>query len=260
MRFLLRAMPRALTASVAVTVATTAAATALPVLVAAGASSAGTSQTVVRTQSVPRPPAPAAEQAARRGYTSIRFLDFDHTRGWGQYAYIRGQVVGSKGDQRGALKRVHVRIYRKLDSQAKFHYLASRWTGTRPYPRFQLRTRALGNAVYKAVFAGNPNFQRSAGITRVLVHRSMTARLEDGSGSFHGFVKPKWNNRVVYLEKRSCATCSYQRVRAARSGDYGYFRFVVPAPRTGRWWWRASTPASGRFIWSYSAVFTTQLS
>ena len=79
-------------------------------------------------------------------------------------------------------------------------------------------------------------------------------------GSFHGFVRPKWNRRVVYLEKRSCAACNYHRVRSTKSGPHGYFRFVVPAPRSGRWWWRASTPATGRFIWSYSAVFTTQLS
>ena len=82
----------------------------------------------------------------------------------------------------------------------------------------------------------------------------MNAKLEDGSGSFHGFVRPKWNRRVVYLEKRSCAACNYHRVRSTKSGPHGYFRFVVPAPRSGRWWWRASTPATGRFIWSYSAV------
>ena len=97
------------------------------------------------------------------------------------------------------------------------------------------------------------------GPSRVLVYRQMNAKLEDGSGSFHGFVRPKWNRRVVYLEKRSCAACNYHRVRSTKSGPHGYFRFVVPAPRSGRWWWRASTPATGRFIWSYSAVFTTQL-
>lgn len=155
---------------------------------------------------------------------------------------------------------MHVKIYRKLDSQQRFHLLGSRSTGNRPYPRFTFKTRALGNAVYKAVFRGNSNFQRSGGTSRVLVYRQMNAKLEDGSGSFHGFVRPKWNRRVVYLEKRSCAACNYHRVRSTKSGPHGYFRFVVPAPRSGRWWWRASTPATGRFIWSYSAVFTTQLS
>ena len=203
--------------------------------------------------------AAALQAAARRGSTSIRFLDFDHTRPWGRFAYIRGQVIGTKHGQRGALKRVHVRVYRKLDSQSRFHLLGTRGTGTATYPRFTFKTNALGNAVYKVVFPGNRNYQRSGGTTRLLVHRQMRAKLEDRSGSFHGFARPKWNHRVVYLEKRSCASCSYHRVRKTKSGSHGYFRFVVPAPSHGRWWWRASTPATGRFIWSYSAVFTTQL-
>jgi hypothetical protein len=33
----------------------------------------------------------------------------------------------------------------------------------------------------------------------------------------------------------------------------------VPAPRAGRWWWRASAPATTQFTWSYTGVFTTQL-
>ncbi len=256
MRVPCRAVPRALTVAV-----TSAALLAFPALEAVGAPAAPAQTGVVpgaREGTAARATTlPGA--AARRGSTSIRFLDFDHTRPWSRYAYIQGQVVGSKNGQRGALKRVHVKVYRKLDSQSRFHLLGTRSTGARTFPRFTFKTRALGNAVYKVVFRGNRNFQRSAGTSRVLVHRLMNARLEDGSGSFHGFVRPKWNRRVVILEKRSCAACSYHRVHTTKSGPHGYFRFVVPAPRSGRWWWRAATPATGRFIWSYSAVFTTRL-
>ena len=205
-------------------------------------------------------PTSAVSAAAGRANTSIRFLDFDHTRGWLQFAYIRGQVTATKGGTHGALKGAHVRVYRKLDSQKTFHYLATRSTGTRPYPRFEFRTRALGNAVYKVVFRGNSSYQRTADATRVLVHRSMRADLEDGTGRFHGVVRPKYIHRTVYLEKRSCASCPWRKMRHSRTGDHGLFAFNVPAPRSGRWWWRASTPASGRFIWSYTGVFTTQLS
>jgi hypothetical protein len=257
MRVPSHALPRALTA-----VVTSTALLAFPALEAVGASSLARTPTGVvagARLTTATHIVDASAAAARRGSTSIRFLDFDHTRPWGLYAYIRGQVIGTKAGQRGALKRVHVKIFRKLDSQQRFHLLGSRWTGRGPYPRFTFKTFALGNAVYKAVFSGNRNFQRSGGTSRVLVYRQMNAKLEDGSGSFHGFVRPKWNRRVVYLEKRSCAACSYHRVRSTKSGPYGYFRFVVPAPGSGRWWWRASTPPTSRFIWSYSAVFTTQL-
>jgi hypothetical protein len=210
--------------------------------------------------SAPQAPRSAAAAAAGRANTSIRFLDFDHTRGWRQFAYIRGQVTATKGGTRGALKSAHVKIYRKLDSQRTFHFLATRSTGTRPYPRFELRTRALGNAVYKVVYGGNSSYQRTGSSTRVLVHRSMRASLEDGTGRFHGVARPKYSHRVVYLEKRSCARCPWRKVRHTRSGAHGLFAFNVPAPRSGRWWWRASTPASGRFIWSYTGVYTTRLS
>lgn len=216
---------------------------------------------VAAGQSGPRTSTSAALQsAAARTNTSIRFLDFDHTRGWSQFAYVRGQVTATNGGTHGALKSARVKLYRKLDSQATFHYLATRSTGTRPYPHFTFRTRAIGNSVYKVVYAGNSDYQRTAGSTRILVHRSMRADLEDQSGRFHGAARPKYVHRAVYLERRPCASCPWRKVRSTRTGPYGAFRFFVSAPRTGRYWWRASTPATGRFIWSYTDVFTTQLS
>ena len=152
-----------------------------------------------------------------------------------------------------------MKVYRKFDSQRRFHVLGTAGTGTRAFPRFVFKTRAFGNATYKVAFKGNTNYRPSGSSSRVLVHRSMRSKLEDLSGHFHGFVKPKWNRKVVYLEKRSCANCSYRKVRTAKTGRHGYFHFDVPAPQRGRWWWRASTPATSRFIWSYSSIYTTQL-
>ncbi len=242
-----RALPRAVIVAV----------TGAALLVVPGLDPVAVGQDVTRQSAGSAGP---VQSAAQRATTSIRFLDFDHTRGWRQYAYVRGQVTASRGGSRGALKSVRVKLYRKLDSQQTFHYLATRSTGTRPYPRFQFRTRAIGNAVYKVVFGGNASYQRSAGTSRVLVHRAMRADLENRTGRFHGSVRPKWNHRAVFLEKRGCASCSWRRVRSTRTGAHGLYNFTVTAPRSGRWWWRASTPATGRFIWSYSGVFTTQLS
>ncbi len=249
-------LPRVLS-SRALPCAMTAAATCAALLAVPGLEAVASGQTTAELRS----PSTAAVQpaAAQRRATTIRFLDFDHTRGWLQTAHVVGQVTAYKGGHRGALKRVHVKLYRKLDGQTRFHYLSTKSTGTRPYPRFRFATRSRGNAVYKVVFAGNSSYQRSGSTTRVLVHRSMRAGLEDGSGRFHGTVRPNWNHRVVRLEKRRCASCSWHKVRSTRSNDRGRYRFTVPAPRSGRWWWRASTPATGPFIWSYTGVFTTQL-
>src|SRR5262245_4840584 len=204
--------------------------------------------------------ASAATQAARRANTSIRFLDFDHTRGWLNPTHIVGQVTAVRAGQRGAVKGVHVRLYRKLDGTSRFHLLSVKSTGTQAFPRFRFATRSIGNATYKVVFGGNASYQRSVGLTRVLVHRAMPAQLEDRSGSFHGVVKPSWHHKRVYLEKRSCASCGWHKVRHARTGAHGHFQFTVSAPRSGRWWWRASVPASTRFIRSFTGIFATRLS
>ena len=71
------------------------------------------------------------------------------------------------------------------------------------------------------VFRGNTEYRLSRATSRVLVHRSMRSNLEDGSGSFHGFVKPKWNRRAVDLEKRACPSCPYRKVKTMRSGRHG---------------------------------------
>ena len=253
MRVLTRAFPRALTIALAST------ALLVPGLDSASAASVpSTMGQGTPTLSAGSSSGPATAAASRRT-TSIRFLDFDHTRPWKLYAYVQGQVIASKHGQRGALKSVRVRLYRKLATQSRFHYLDRASTGSRPFPRFTFKTRAVGNADYRVVFRGNTGYRPSRATSRVLVQRSMRSNLEDGSGSFHGFVKPKWNRRAVYLEKRACPSCPYRKVKTMRSGRHGYFRFVVPAPRSGRWWWRASTPATSRFIWSYTSIYTTQL-
>lgn len=199
------------------------------------------------------------QAASGPGSTSIRFLDFDHTRGWLSTTRIVGQVAASRAGRRGTLRQVHVRLYRKLDGIQGWHYLTTTRTGATAYPRFVFRAVSRGNAMYKVVFAGNADYQAARGTTRVLVHRAVPARLKSGSGNFHGRVRPHWSHRTVHLDRRRCGSCSWRKVRSARTGEHGHFRFTVPAPRTGRWWWRVSVPATTSFIWSYSGVFTTRL-
>ena len=91
------------------------------------------------------------------------------------------------------------------------------------------------------------------------VHRIFNPHLEDGSGRFHGRVQPRYHHKRVTLWKRSCASCGWHRVRHDRTSRRGHWRFEVGAPASGRFWWRASTPASARYTRSFSVVFTTQL-
>lgn len=203
---------------------------------------------------------PVASQLAGRRDTSIRYLDFDHTRTYGSRSVVRGQVAAWVRGEHRALQGVHVRLYRKVSGTHSWNFLASRRTSETSRPQFRFGVTSIANSTYKVVFGGNRAYRGARNTTVVLVHRALSPRMEDRTGAFHGRVTPRYPHRFVHLEKRACATCSWQRVRSNRTGDYGVWRFVVNAPASGRWWWRASTPASQRFIWSYSGVYTTEVS
>lgn len=195
--------------------------------------------------------------AAARRRTFVRFLSFDHTRPWSSAVKIKGQVGAWQDGRRGALRGVRVTVYRQLDGRSTWVRLKSGYTRG-DYPKFRFRLRAKANADYRVVFAGNRRFQPSRSSTHVAVHRVFGAKLRDGTGRFHGRVQPKYGNKVISLDKRSCASCGWHTVRKKRTGDRGYWGFRVRAPRSGRWWWRVSVPASTSYIRSISAVFTTE--
>lgn len=189
--------------------------------------------------------------------TSIRFLDFDHSRRYGGVVRIRGQVAVPS--LRGALAGVHVKLYRRYNGTSAWKYLATGRTSRTSTPQFRFRPKARGNADYRVVFGGNSKAGRSRDATAVLVHRRITAKLEDSSGRFQGRVTPRYGNRVVSLDKRACASCGWRHVRSHRAGSKGGFSFDVNAPRKGRYFWRVSVRATRLFTRSYSGVFTTKL-
>lgn len=201
-----------------------------------------------------------AASATTRYDTSVRFLAFDSIRRYGTRTKIRGQVVATTATGTGAVPGVRVKVFRRLAGTSSWIRLGTSVTTDSTYPHFRFTAASLGNARYRVRFAGNSRLKPARNSTPVRVYRSITARIEDGSGRFHGRVAPRYAHRWVRLEKRSCGTCGWHRVRSARAGSRGSYSFVVGAPRSGKWYFRVSTAATTRFIRSYSGVFTTRLS
>lgn len=202
---------------------------------------------------------PTGVTANAKNDTSIRFLNFDSIRGYGSDTTVRGQVVATVGGSQGAVAGVRVKLYRKINGTTGWHRLDTAHTTNSGHPRFHFVAKSVANARYRVRFDGNSSLQPSRNSTPVSVYRHFGARLEDRTGSFHGRVTPHYAHRTISLGKRKCGTCSWTQVRSHRTGDRGKFRFTVGAPRHGRWFWRVSTPATKKFIRSYSGVFTTQL-
>ena len=203
------------------------------------------------------PRASVAASAARD--TTVRFLRFDHVRGYGSAAAVRGQVATTVNGQPRALTGVRVKLYRKVNGTTRWQYLKATRTSTSDTPRFRFRVRAVANAQYRATFSGNAKYRPSRAATKLFVFRHFDANLEDGSGRFHGRVTPDYSHRRVHLQKRSCARCGWHGVKSEKTGRRGHYSFKVGAPRHGRWFWRVSTAATTKYIRSYSGVFTTRL-
>jgi hypothetical protein len=201
--------------------------------------------------------APSAHSPAKASRTSIRFLGFDHTRGYGGTVHVRGQVyVPSLG---GALQNVHVKLYRRLNGRSHWAYIATRRTSVGAYAKFSFPTVARSNAAYRVVFRGNATYRRSHGTAGVDVFRKFSSQLENGSGRFHGKIKPHYSHHTVYLDRRRCGGCNWHRAKSGRTSGHSSFSFATTAPRHGKYYWRVSTPATTKYIRSYSSVFTTQL-
>lgn len=203
--------------------------------------------------------ASAASSAALSRYdTSIRYLSFDHSRAYGSPTKIRGQVVATVRGQRGAVRHVRVKLSRRVFGTGHWKHLKTTYTSRTDRPRFRFRVKSPANARYRVAFGGNAKLQPTRKRTTVVVHRKFNARLEDGTGRFHGRVIPNYAHRRIFLDRRECASCGWDRVRSARTGDRGRWSFKVGTPTPGKTWWRVSTPASTKFIRSYSSVFTTE--
>lgn len=200
------------------------------------------------------------QSAVTRHHTSIRWLDFAHIRAAGASTTVRGQVVGSAQGGHGALASVQVKLYRQLDGNSAWVYLGTRMTDNGAYPQFSFATSARQNAHYKVVFAGNALFLPSQDVTWLSVFRLFNGAITDGQNvaTLHGHVSPFYTGKAISLQKRSCAACDYVTVKHAVTGAGGAYSFPLPAPATGRWWWRLAIPGTTAFMPSYGGTFSTE--
>lgn len=231
-----------------------AAATLLGAPVAADASTATPGAAAPLSQSFSR--LPEAQHAS-----SIRFLTFNHIRGANQYMTIIGQVIGEGAGQHGALAGATVKIYRQLDGNSTWLYLGSTKTDDGAYPQFTYAVQARQNAHYKVTFAGDDTFAGSQGVTWLSVFRMFNGKMTDGSGAatLAGHVDPYYTHKTIWLQKRSCAACNYVTIKTTTTGAGGDYSFALPAPDSGRWWWRLAIPGTAAFIASFGATWTTEL-
>jgi len=204
-------------------------------------------------------PATGVQQAARH-QTNIRWMASDHIRAANYPFALVGQVVSSAHGQRGALAGVQVKVYRQLGASDTWVYVGAATTGRGALPQFRFVTPSRQNALYKVVYAGNASFAPTSKVTWLEVYRLFHGGIRDGRAAavYHGNVTPFYTHKPVTLQKRSCATCPYVDYKSGVTGTNGAFSYSLPAPPSGRWWWRVTTPGNAGFIRSYSYTVSTQ--
>jgi len=81
-------------------------------------------------------------------------------------------------------------------------------------------------------------------------------KLQDGSLSFRARIAD-YPNGFVGLMKKTCGTCTWNRVAVRRTTEFGRIFMAVTAPAQGRWYWRYRTPETARFAVTYSSTWYT---
>jgi len=199
-------------------------------------------------------------QSGSRHSTSIRWLPFRHVHAAGAPMTLVGQILSRAHGEHGALAGVDVKIYRKLEGASTWVYLGTSTTDTGGLPRFRFVTPSRQNAHYQVTFAGTTSYAPTSKDTWLTVYRLFHGKIIDGTAAatYQGNVTPYYTHKQITLQRRSCATCSYVDYRKQTTGTNGTFSFSLPAPPSGRWWWRVTVAGTTQFMPSYGGTISTQ--
>ena len=162
-----------------------------------------------------------------------------------------------------AIPDATVELQRKLAGQSSYvtidDTMPSGADGT-----FSFFTKATKNASYQLVYAGGsgPAGMSFAPATsdphNIKVSRDLNARsIEKAKVYLAGNVDPGWNNKTVYLQKKACSSCAWKAYTKQKTTATGGFKFLTPAPKQGKWRWRAYVPAADGFVKSFTPVLVT---
>jgi hypothetical protein len=168
----------------------------------------------------------------------------------------------------GYLNDETVSLERKLVGQSDFTLLDDAVTAGEGKVTFS--TPATKNAQYRLTYSGNTltsadgtssvDLAPSTSTVRgIHVYRDLHDRGVKKSGRNYllGNVDPGWGGRTIFLQRKTCAKCAWKGYTTQRTTSTGGWKFRVPAPKHGKWYWRAYVPATTDYLKSSSGVYFT---
>lgn len=173
---------------------------------------------------------------------------------YGQDALLAGQVVTDDG----ALSDVTVDLYARPAGQTDWSQVSTEASD----PETGVFTFGCLDAPrsmeYQVVYAGTVLYAASSATKTVPVARKVEGDMRlrsDGRFLFSGSVAPRYVDRRVVLQRKSCRTCDWERVRASSTNHRSRWRFVVSAPSSGERRFRAVVPRDAAYAVGRSSVW-----
>ena len=131
-------------------------------------------------------------------------------------------------------------------------------------------TPAVKNAQYQLVYAGGtytfPDGSGSVDLAPststprgIQVYRDLHDRgvKQSGKNYLVGNVDPGWGGKTIYLQRKTCSSCAWKGYATQRTTSTGGWKFRVPSPKQGKWFWRSYVPATSDYLKSMSGVYYT---
>lgn len=188
--------------------------------------------------------------------TSLVGTDVSTTR-WtsrlvfGRPALLEGQVLVDDG----ALPDAPVTLYARPVGGDRWTRAGSTLTSS-DTGLFEFDTVVpTGITDYRVVYDGGLVYSSSGQTTRVQVARRVRdalVRLTSGDFRLRGSLAAPVRDKRVYLQRRTCSTCSWSAVSRTSTDPRSRWSFDLVGPtRRGTWFFRAVVPADSRFVTSY---------
>ena len=115
--------------------------------------------------------------------------------------------------------------------------------------------KAVGNANYRVLYSGSGDYAPSSDGVSSKVQRKLAYRDVGGrTVVLAGKVSPKFKGKVLLFKQQGK---KWKKFKTLRTSKKGTFRTPLPAPRSGRYYFRLEIPASRAFTKTQSGKFYT---
>lgn len=197
--------------------------------------------------------------------TRIQFWPgLDRTRVYGTDTVIQGQIMTNHGLGEGSWPGT-VTLERRFQGESAWNEIRTTHTvNDSTAPRWTFTVPTIKNSTYRVRFAGDvdaeshPYHLASFGDMKVTAFRKISLSLKSNTLAVWGKVAPNYSGKRMAVERKTCASCSYTKVRSIKVTAGSKYRTTLTAPAHGKWWFRLSTPTDQKFQKTITGTIVTR--